>query len=158
MDLCEPLLVCFQSSSGFWHLSGRMGVQHTQTYVGRRLTWWFPTNKSGRSLGMPARPGTTVPSSSVEKNTGLVAFCRKLDSKPRDSEAGPRKSWQDAEMAKRQSVFPPGVQSLFLDTGRRNGWCILDASDERSSSGDVSSSGGCPLLSLLALEVRGVPL
>ena len=35
-------------------------------------TWWLPTNSSGRSSGMPARPCCTLPSAALDRNTGLT--------------------------------------------------------------------------------------
>lgn len=57
------------------------------------LTWWLPTNKRGRSLGMPSKPWTTVPSGRVEKKTGLVAFSKNLHPLCKASRTGGTVAW-----------------------------------------------------------------
>jgi len=40
---------------------------------------WYPTNKTGPSEGIPARPFTIVPSSKVESITALATRLNKLE-------------------------------------------------------------------------------
>jgi len=48
----------------------------TRMLMSGAYVWWLPTKRSGRSPGgTPSKPCTMVPSSSVEKNTGLES-CR----------------------------------------------------------------------------------
>ena len=54
-------------------------IRETRGIFSNPSSMWYPTNKTGPSEGIPARPFTIVPSSKVESITALAIRLNKLE-------------------------------------------------------------------------------